>query len=356
MGEIDKDDIAEWYPNCKVRFDGSHYIAIPHSTNPAKRTKREDEKITITVNDGKYEIVDKPKNEPATVENNPDKQVVETKDKSPPDVTGEPTKSVQRMTRKEIFDNLYDSYLDMKPKARKRKIYEDMKPLFEKEYDLRTFIEDNCFRRWRNVVVRRLRFVRKALNQRFQWFVTFTYSDEKHTEESFKQRLLETLRHLASRRNWLYMGVWERGKDTNRLHFHALVYIPEGQMVGAFEEVTDYNKKTGKQKTFMQNTFFEERFGRNEFDDVSYSDKAYGDAIGYIMKYMEKQKVKAVYSRGLYEYFLSDVEGKDVLAKMENIDETNNKLILASDFTCWNEGALVGKVSRETIAQLPKSK
>ena len=93
-------------------------------------------------------------------------------------------------------------------------------------------------------------------------------------------------------RNWLYMGVRERGKDTNRLHFHALVYVSDGEMVGSFEEVADYNKKTGRQKTFLQNTFFEERFGRNEFDDVSYS-KAYGEAIGYVMKYMEKQKSKS---------------------------------------------------------------
>lgn len=76
----------------------------------------------------------------------------------------------------------------------------------------------------------------------------------------------------------------------------------------------------------------------------------------YGMKYMEKNNAKAVYSRGLYEYFRSDVLGRDVVAKMEIGDETNNKLILVPTFTCWNEGALVGEVSRETIAQLPKTK
>ena len=43
------------------------------------------------------------------------------------------------------------------------------------------------------------------------------------------------------------------------------------------------------------------------------------------------------------------------MAKMENIDETDNRLVLARDFTCWDEGVKVGKVSCETIAMLPKS-
>ena len=127
-------------------------------------------------------------------------------------------------------------------------------------------------------------------------------------------------------------------------------------MVGNFEQVTDYNKKTGRQKTFLQNTFFEERFGRNEFDDVSFSDKAYGEAIGYVMKYMEKQKVKVVYSRGLYEYFRTDIDGKDVVVNVATFDERKNKLILHDNFMCWYEGVQMGEVSRETIAQLPKAK
>ena len=179
--------------------------------------------------------------------------------------------------------------------------------------------------------------------------------DEKHTEKSFVQRLQETLRRLATRHHWLYMGVWERGNDTDRLHFNALVYIPEGEMVGKLEEVTDYNKKTGRRKTILQNTFFAEKFGRNEFDGISRDDLAYGRAIGYIMKYMGKKNVKAVYSRGLYEYFHTDIQGKDVVAKFEVSDETDNRLIIAPTFTCWDAGVKVGEVSRETIAKLPKS-
>lgn len=140
--------------------------------------------------------------------------------------------------------------------------------------------------------------------------MTFTYADSLHTEESFKKRLLETLRWFATRHNWKYMGVWERGKDTGRLHFHALMYIPDGELVGSFEELTEYNKKTGRQKTIMQNMFFAEKFGRNEFDNIGGISRLYGKAIAYIMKYMKKQNVKAVYARGLYEYFRTDVRAK----------------------------------------------
>ena len=119
--------------------------------------------------------------------------------------------------------------------------------------------------------------------------------------------------------------------------------------------MTDYNKKTGKRKTITQNTFFAEKFGRNEFDDISFADIVYGKAIAYLMKYMEKNNEKVVYSRGLYDFFRSDIQGTDVVAKMENIDETDNRLVLARDFTCWDEGVKVGEVSPETIAMLPKS-
>lgn len=74
-----------------------------------------------------------------------------------------PTKGKWQTTHKEIFDELYDKYIDMKPKARKWTIYEDMKQLFDNDADLCIFIKNNCFRRWRNVVVRRQRFARKNI-------------------------------------------------------------------------------------------------------------------------------------------------------------------------------------------------
>lgn len=364
IGELDEDGIAEWYPNCKVRFDGSFYVATPHTTNPARRHKRKEEIITVSEQDGKLLLEEPPPKleldddyeiEPVLPEQLTLEEVIVENEESPPDVTVEPEKKIKRTTRKKIFDELYDKHLDVNYKKRKTIVADEMRALFKSEEALISFIEDNFHRRWRNIVARRQRFSRKALNQNFQWFVTFTYADVKHTEESFKKRLLETLRRLSTRHSWKYMGVWERGKDTNRLHFHALVYIPDGEMTGEFEKITDYNKKTSRQKTFIQNTFFAEKFGRNEFDEICGISLLYGKAIAYIIKYMEKQNVKAVYSRGLYEFFRTDVQGKDVVGKMETLDETDNRLILAPKFTCWDEGVKVGEASPETIAKLPKS-
>lgn len=151
------------------------------------------------------------------------------------------------------------------------------------------------------------------------------------------------------------MGVWERGKDTDRLHFHALFKIPDDGMVGEFIQTRDYNKKTGQSKTITQNTFFIDRFGRNEFDVICNRSYDYGSSIAYIIKYLEKQNARAVYSRGVYEYFRSDIQGKDVVCNTNMLDETSNKLILADDFMCIDEGVLMGEVSEETIAKMPKS-
>lgn len=355
LGRIDSDGIAEWYPNCKVRFDGSHYIAIPHTTNTARRTVRKEEKIFVSEQDGKYTLKETAENTPAMHESVAVEEVIADKEKRPPDRNGESKNNVRSVTRKQLFDELYDKYIYLKPKERRQAICADMKDLFQSEMDLETFIDKHCNRRWRNLVVRRQRFTRKAYNQRFRYFVTFTYSDEKHTEESFKKRLLETLRRFSTRHNWKYMGVWEHGGTTNRLHFHCLLSVPDGKMVGELAQTKDYNKKTGRQETILQNSFFAEKFGRNEFDEIGCSAIEYGRTLAYLMKYMEKQNAKAVYSRGLYQYFRSDIQGSDVLVNANTIDETDNRLILADDFTCIDEGEFIGKVSEETIAKLPKS-
>ena len=124
-------------------------------------------------------------------------------------------------------------------------------------------------------------------------------------------------------------------------------------MTGEFEQVTDYNKKTGKRKTIVQNTFFAEKFGRNEFEEIG--GPVYGLALAYIMKYMEKQNATAVYSKGLYRYFHTDICSDDIICKLKPGDKHDNRLILFSDFTCANQGELLGKVSPEIIAKLPKT-
>lgn len=55
----------------------------------------------------------------------------------------------------------------------------------------------------------------------------------------------------------------------------------------------------------MQNSYFLQNFGRNDFEVIE--DKMLlSQSLIYIMKYIEKSGEKLVYSRGLYQYFISD--------------------------------------------------
>lgn len=58
-----------------------------------------------------------------------------------------------------------------------------------------------------------------------------------------------------------------------------------------------------------------------------------------------------MYSRGLYQYFVTDIMDEDVVCFYGLEDR---KLLLFDDFACWDEGEYIGPVSRETIARLPK--
>ena len=57
---------------------------------------------------------------------------------------------------------------------------------------------------------------RKINLQTFNFFVTFTYNSELHTEESFRKKLKNCLSHFCTRKGWKYVGVWERSPEIER--------------------------------------------------------------------------------------------------------------------------------------------
>ena len=67
------------------------------------------------------------------------------------------------------------------------------------------------------------------------------------------------------------------------------------------------------------------------------------------MKYMEKTGEKVVYSKRLYQYFISDILENDIVCR---IGQEDKKLLLFDDFYCLNEGELIGKVCPEEINQM----
>ena len=161
------------------------------------------------------------------------------------------------------------------------------------------------------------------------------------------------MKKMSHRKGWIYIGVWERSPEKNRLHFHGVFNIPEGAMVGELIEVTDYSFSTHQMKTTTQNTYFNERFGRSDFSPIQSSMDAIQDAKRYLMKYLEKSGERVVYSKGTPTYFISDILDEDVVCSMN--EKKGIKLILFDDFQCLDEGCYMGQVSPEVIAQMRKA-
>ena len=287
------------YPKTKVYFDGSHYIGIPHTTQPWKKGKN------------------KPKEKNAHEE-----KVKEIYKES----TG---------TKKEKIENTIN------------KVNEEIKDI-EKSTQI---VNETLEKEKRNKIVRYTRLMRKVRLQVWTHFCTFTYDSNKLTEEQFREKFLNCLRHLAYRKKWKYVGVFERSPDIKRLHFHGIFLIP--QMIGEIVETKDYSTKTHKMQITLQNTFFLERFGRNDFRPLD--QHGIQDAIGYITKYINKTGEKVIYSRGLQTYFITDIVEDDVAC---TTGQEDRKIVLFDDFRCldFETGEVLGQpsIDKELINKLPK--
>ena len=314
------------HEECKIYFDGSHFIAIPKSTRPNFKRPRPPEELIVV--------------EEEPVVNQGEETGTEQKAAEP-----------RRVTRKEYFEELHDQSIGMKRKERKEEIARKMRPYFRNEEEASLYVEAQFQRKARNAASRRVRMSRKVNLANFNYFCTFTYDDKLHTEDSFKRKLRTCFRNLVNRRGWKYAGVWELSPKKQRLHFHGLFYIPEDGMIGELEVHRDYNTTRGQMQESVQNSFFNKRFGRSDFEELG-TQMDVRQALNYLTKYMEKTGEKIVYSKGLPQYFISDILDDDV-ASPYGVDD--RKLLLFDDFSCFDEGVYMGEVSPEVIAQLRKS-
>ena len=337
----------------KVYFDGSHYIAIPHTTRPSKKRKVACEEVITVIQDENVESSEADVVlEPSTsLENN-----IEIKEENCENVEEKPQihevkKQTIQITKKELFESLYQKYIDCSRADRKKKIFQDMMPYFDEEKKCEDYVSLNMERKIRNLNCRRIRMCRKANLAGFNYFCTFTYDSNLHSEETFKKKLRGCFKMMCHRKKWKYMGVWERAPKTKRLHFHGLFFIPPDGMMGKIIEVRDYDNRAGKMRTTLQSEYFNKRFGRSDFEEIDENERKLGNALAYLMKYIEKTGEKIVYSKGLPQYFISDIMDEDIVCR---IGQEDKKLLLFDDFNCWDEGVLIGKVSPEVIEQLRK--
>lgn len=348
------------YGQCKIYSDGNHYIAIPHTERLVRRRRPRKEEI-ITVRE-KATVCDK--NSASVKTDNDVLRITEPNVVSVADTNASVADKAEtsgthssplpetetRMTKKELFDKLYDEYIELPRSKRKEAVLADMLPYFKSESSARLYVDGQFERKQRNLISRRMRLARKVNMQELDHFVTFTYSDKLHTEESFRKKLRNTLSHLCSRKGWRYVGVWERSPEKKRLHFHGLFHIPEGTMPGKMSSVSSYSFSSHTRQVTHQNSYFLEQFGRNDFEDITDA-RRIGDVIAYLTKYIEKSGEKIVYSRGLYAYFISDIMDDDVVCP---IGIEDRKLLLFDDFMCFDEGVLMGRVCRDVIRRLRK--
>ena len=344
------------YGEAKVYFDGSHYIAIPHTTRPTRRRARLPEE-QVEVKDANADTETEStftdtEGVPFEQENVKLEEVNldEIEDISELFADTEPPKQRRRATRKELFEEWYLECMNMSRAERKRTLIERMRPYFDNDEKAKKYVEVNWERKQRNLICRRIRLSRKANLQEFNYFCTFTYDGKLHTEDSFKYKLKHTLSNLAKRKEWKYIGVWERSPEKKRLHFHGIFYIPEGTMPGKFIQVEDYNFNTHRRQVTNQSIYFNERFGRSDFEPIN-DPRRMGDAMAYLIKYIEKSGEKIVYSKGLPQYFISDILDEDVVCR---VGMEEQKLLLFDNFSCWDEGCYVGEVSPEVIKQMRK--
>lgn len=150
----------------------------------------------------------------------------------------------------------------------------------------------------KNLKERVKRFRQKAYNNKWNYFVTFTYDESLLNEESFKKKIKKKLSNLHTRNGWLYMGVFERS-SVGRLHFHGLFYVPDGEMIGSLNEVSDYSTEHHCKQTRLENTIFKEQFGINDFKSLGKEDITKGNVLNYILKYIGKTGEPIYYSRGI---------------------------------------------------------
>lgn len=336
------------YKDAKVYFDGSHYIAIPHTTKNfvPRKPKSPEEQIIINEESTPARNTDVPSlpiTDLETIEKETLFQDRSNLEKKP--------QNKRKITLKEFFEELYSKALELPRKQRKNTVIQGMKKYFKTEKDCIRYVELNFDRKLRNLICRRVRMTRKAFLATFNYFCTFTYSDILHSEKSFKKKLRTCLRNFSYRHNWVYMGIWERAPKTKRLHFHGLFFIPENTLPGEISEVKDFNTKTHSMQLTYQSTYFNRHFGRSDFKKIDEEDNLLNNALAYLMKYIEKTGERIVYSKGLPQFFVSDILDEDIVC---TIGQEDKKLLLYDNFKCIYEGVVIGKVSKEVIKELRK--
>ena len=188
--------------------------------------------------------------------------------------------------------------------------FNNLLDIIDFDCDFTDYIEQKIKQKNINFILRKQRFKEKANLHCWNYFVTQTYDSTKfNSEEEFKKAYKTCLSHLATDYGWRYMGVWEKGSVSGRLHFHGVFYIPKGSMKGFLKESKYFNPIRKRMEKSVINSFFTVRFGRNDFQLIE------NDITGitnYIIKYIGKTDEKIVYSRHIEDCIHITLDKEDI--------------------------------------------
>jgi hypothetical protein len=207
-------------------------------------------------------------------------------------------------TEKDIyFDELYNEYykVGMKNNVFIRKCY----PLFAERFGFSDGNFDFFSRKVKNkycyYLQRKKLFINKVLMNRWHYFFTITYNSKIfQSEVDFVKSLCRYLSNKCERCGWRQQGVFERGGKNDRLHYHGLLFLPEGEFERFRNRLIkreDYSVR--KKKVCMTHYLaeIERKFGRCDFERLNNVLVEQGDVLAYIYKYMGKGDNKVFYSR-----------------------------------------------------------
>lgn len=221
------------------------------------------------------------------------------------------------------FDRLYwEGFVNMglrdkgENKALSAYLFDGLTDLYPDCHDLDVYVAERVQSKLNNLYHRKKRFRRKAYLNDWNYFVTLTYDDNKHDADSFRKKLRRALSNFHTRRGWRYMGVFETAPETGRLHFHGLMYIPDGEMVGRLDEIEDYSTAKHCMQTHVENSFFAKKFGRSDFVELNAVAMRYGQTVDYILKYIAKTGERIVYSRGIPTEVCKALTRDDIITEM----------------------------------------
>ena len=252
---------------------------------------------------------------------------------------------------KEVFNIKREENLNIKKKERDKAIIEELAPIMGGVDEAKAFVELQNARVRRNLG-KRMDLLHKRVRILYpNYFCTFTYDSSKVTAEQFRRKLMQTLYNFSSRYGWKYVGAWEEGGENGRIHFHALIRIPEGQMVGELYEVRDYDTRNHRMRTSYLNSYFTERFGRTDFQKIN--EHVLTDSVMYLVKYIEKSGKRLVFARGVLPFIEADILEEDIICTLG--EDNPGKVILADDFLCIQDGEVLGRACPEIIDKMRKT-